>query len=128
MRLLLVGILLGFPLLETWLLLEIGRHIGGWWVLAWLVMSAVTGVALIKEARLNMLKELASVLSRGGSNLPALIGSGRILIAGLLFIFPGVLSDIIALALILFPQERIIPARAGPSGERVIDGDFHRER
>jgi UPF0716 protein FxsA len=126
MRLLLVIILLGFPVLEAWLLVQLGRHIG-WWLAVWLGMSAMTGVALIREARLSMLKELTLALSRGGSNIQALIGSGRVLFAGLLFIFPGVVSDIIALGLILLPHPRIAPA-GYPAHERIIEGDFRRER
>ncbi len=125
MRLLLLLILLGFPVLEMFLLAKIGHHIG-WWLAVWLVMSVMTGVALIKEARFTLIRELATVISAGGSNIPALLGSGRILIAGFLFIFPGVISDLIALVLILIPHDRVAPVRAG-HGDRVIDGEFHRE-
>lgn len=125
MRLLLLLILLGFPVLEMFLLAKIGHHIG-WWLAAWLAMSVMMGVALIKEARFALVRELATVINSGGSNIPALLGSGRILIAGFLFIFPGVLSDLIALLLILIPHDRVAPAHAGRR-DRVIDGEFHRE-
>ena len=125
MRLLLLLILLGFPALEMFLLAKIGHHIG-WWLAAWLIMSVMTGMALIKEARFAMVRELSTVIRMGGSNIPALLGSGKILIAGFMFIFPGVISDFIALALILIPQSRAASAPASP-GERVIDGEFRRE-
>jgi UPF0716 protein FxsA len=124
MRLLVLLILLGFPVLEMFLLAKIGHHIG-WWLAVWLVMSVMTGVALIKEARFALVRELAAVINSGGSNISALLGSGRILIAGFLFIFPGVISDFIALALILFPHDRVAPVRA--RNDRVIDGEFRRE-
>lgn len=125
MRLLLLLILLGFPVLEMFLLAKIGHHIG-WWLAVWLVMSVMTGIALIKEARFALVRELAAVINSGASNIPALLGSGRILIAGFLFIFPGVISDFIALALILIPHGRAAPVRASRD-ERVIDGQFRRE-
>ena len=125
MRLLFLVILLGFPVLEMFLLAKIGHYIG-WWLAAWLVMSLMTGMALIKEARFALVRELANVINAGGSNIPALLGSGRILIAGFLFIFPGVISDFIALALILFPHDRVAPVRTGRD-ERVIDGEFRRD-
>ena len=108
-----------------YLLAQIGHHIG-WWLALWLVMSAMTGMALIKEARFALVRELSNVIRSGGSNISALLGSGRILIAGFLFIFPGVISDFIALTLILIPQGRVAPVRAS-SGDRVIDGEFRRE-
>ena len=125
MRLLLVLILLGFPVLEMFLLAKIGHYVG-WWLAAWLIMSALTGMALIKEARIAMVRELSTVIRSGGSNIPALLGSGRILIAGFFFIFPGVISDFIALALILIPHGRGAPTHANYA-ERVIDGEFRRE-
>ena len=70
MRLLLVLILLGFPVLEMFLLAKIGHYVG-WWLAAWLIMSALTGVALIKEARIAMVRELSTVIRSGGSNIPA---------------------------------------------------------
>lgn len=125
MRLILLLILLGFPVLEMYLLAKIWHHIG-WWLAVWLVMSIMTGMALIKEARFAMVRELSNVLRNGGSNIPAILGSGRILIAGFLFIFPGVISDFIALALILIPQGRTAPVRASRD-DHVIDGEFRRE-
>ncbi len=125
MRLVLMLILLGFPVLEMYLLAKIGHHIG-WWLAAWLFMSVMTGMALIKEARFAMVRELSTVLRAGGSNIPALLSSGKILIAGFLFIFPGVISDFIALALLLIPQSRTAPVNAGHV-DRVIDGEFRRE-
>ncbi len=122
----LVFILLGFPLLEALLLVELARHIG-WWLVVWLALSAMFGMALIKEARFAMLKQWAASLQSGGSNIHALIGTGRTLVAGLLFIFPGVISDFVALGLILLPHERVAPI--GPTaGARVIEGRFRRER
>ena len=50
MRLLLTGILLGFPLLEAVVLLRLSDTLG-WWVLGWVVLAACAGMALIKEAR-----------------------------------------------------------------------------
>ena len=125
MRLLLLLILLGFPVLEMFLLAKIGHHIG-WWLAAWLAMSVMMGMALIKEARFALVREISTVIRSGGSNIPALLSSGKILIAGFLFIFPGVISDFIALALILIPQSRIVPVPAS-AGDRVIDGEFRRE-
>ena len=54
MRFLLIGILLGFPLLEAVVLVRLSQTLG-WWVLAWVVLSACAGMALIKEARFTLL-------------------------------------------------------------------------
>ena len=43
MRLLLIGILLGFPLLEAVVMVRLAETMG-WWVLAWVVLAACANV------------------------------------------------------------------------------------
>ena len=138
MRLLILVILLGFPLLEGAVLYELaaGPTGHGGWVLAWLVFAAIAGVVLIKQARFSLVTRLAAALSQGQFSLAAIIDSFRTVLAGLLLIFPGVISDVMALFLLLLPLRE--PAyqrapRATPNGTRirsdgVIEGEFRRER
>ena len=103
MRLLLLVILLGFPLLEAVVLVRLSQTLG-WWVLAWVVLAACAGMALIKEARFALVARLAAGLAQGQFNINALTDSARVVIAGLLLIFPGVVSDLIAITLLLMPS------------------------
>jgi UPF0716 protein FxsA len=48
-------------------------------------------------------------------------------LAGLLLIFPGIISDFIALTLLLLPRRFPEPVHVRPQGH-VIDGQFRRER
>ncbi len=143
MRFLIVGILVGFPLLEGALLYKLaaGPSGHGGWVLAWLVFAAIAGIVLIKQARFSLISRLASALSQGQFSLAAFIDSFRTVLAGLLLIFPGVVSDVMALALLLIPvREPVLEAvrpRAGREGyarrsgaagvDGVIEGEFRRE-
>ena len=138
MRLLILVILMGFPVLEGAVLYElaVGPTGHGGWVLAWLVFAAIAGVVLIKQARFSLVTRLAAALSQGQFSLAAIIDSFRTVLAGLLLIFPGVISDVMALFLLLLPLRE--PAyqrapRATPNGTRirsdgVIEGEFRRER
>ena len=128
MRLLLIGILLGFPLLEAVVLVRLADTLG-WWVLAWCVLAACAGVALIKEARFAMLARLAAGFAHGEFNILALTDSARTVIAGLLLIYPGVVSDLIAITILLLPRSEAVQraARSRPPGA-VIDGEFRRSR
>lgn len=143
MRFLIIGILMGFPLLEGAVLYKLaaGPTGHGGWVLAWLVFAAIAGVVLIKQARFSLISRLASALSQGQFSLAAFIDSFRTVLAGLLLIFPGVISDVMALALLLIPvREPVfepIRPRAGRDGYAkndtsagaggVIEGEFRRE-
>ena len=129
MRIVLVAILLGFPLLEAVVLVRLAETLG-WWVLAWVVLAACAGAALIKEARFALLAGLAAGVAQGRFAIAALTDSARTVLAGLLLIFPGVVSDLIALTLLLLPDPRMAPeaaARARPHGT-LIEGEFRRTR
>ena len=129
MRFLLIGILLGFPLLEVVVMVRLSETLG-WWVLAWVVLAACAGVALMKEARFALVARLAEGLANGRFSIAALTDSARTVLAGLLLIFPGVVSDLIALTLLLLPGPKAI-AEAGSMrhiGGSVIDGEYRRTR
>jgi UPF0716 protein FxsA len=105
MRFLIIGLLIGFPLAEGVILYHLAMGPGGHggWVLAWLVFAAMAGVVLIKQARFSLISRLTSALSQGQFSLAAFIDSFRTVLAGLLLIFPGIISDVMAMILLLIP-------------------------
>ena len=129
MRLLLVVILLGFPLLEAVVLVRLTETLG-WWILAWVVLAACAGMALIKEARFAMLARLAAGLAQGRFSIAAFTDSARTVVAGLFLVFPGVVSDLIALTLLLLPGPRVVSESASRRrvGGTLIEGEFRRTR
>jgi UPF0716 protein FxsA len=142
MRFLIIGLLIGFPLAEGALLyrLATGPEGHGGWVLAWLVFAVMAGVVLIKQARFSLIARLTSALSQGQFSLAAFIDSFRTVIAGLLLIFPGLISDVMAMILLLIPvrepafinaqQTRAAGQSRNASPERaadILEGEFRRE-
>jgi len=131
MRLLLLAILLGFPVLEIVVLARLAdAH--GWWVLGWVVFAAMAGIALLKEARFALVARLGAALAAGQFSIAAFVDSARTVLAGLFLIFPGIVSDFLALTLLLLPRRVPEPvhARSHAHARRpatVIDGQFHRE-
>jgi UPF0716 protein FxsA len=103
MRLLPLLILLGFPALELFIMVRLAQEIG-WWLGAWLVFTALVGAALVREAGIGLPGKLANALKNSDSIFSSVMDTSRTLIAGLLLIFPGVLSDILAIALLLVPS------------------------
>ena len=123
MRFLIIGILLGFPALEGWVLYELasGPTGHGGWVLAWLAFSAIAGIVLIKEARFSLVNRLASAFAHGQFSLGAFIDSFRTVLAGLLLI-P---SREPAFQRATVHANRASPEHFHPGG--VIEGEFRRE-
>jgi UPF0716 protein FxsA len=114
-------ILLCFPALEIYAMFRVADQIG-WWLLAWLVAAAGGGWLLIQEEKLAFFGRLVQAVQTGQSPLGALFDSGRTLAAGWLLIFPGVISDGLALILLLIPRRHRPAADDG-----VIEGEYRRE-
>ena len=126
MRLLLIPLLLlGFPVLEGWLLFRLGERFGAW-VLVWLALMVICGVLLIRMEKLVWALRIVASLREQRSPFGALLTSARSVVAGLLLIFPGVISDALALLLLLWPLPKGRPLDGGgPPG--VIEGEYRRE-
>jgi UPF0716 protein FxsA len=125
MRLLLILIiLLAFPLFELYLLVRLAA-VYGWWLALYLLFTAVAGWLLIQEERLVVLGRLVRILQSGHHPAVALLSSARKLLAGVLLILPGVLSDIIAVLLLLLPMPS--GGRQIPVDDGVIEGEWQRE-
>lgn len=125
MRLLLIlAILLAFPLFELYLLMCLAA-VYGWWLALYLLFTAVAGWLLIQEERLVVFGRLVHILQSGHHPVVALLTSARKLLAGVLLILPGVLSDIIAVLLLLIPMPS--GGRRLPVEDDVIEGEWQRE-
>src|SRR5688572_33205762 len=87
-------------------------------------------MALIKEARFALLARLAAGFAQGRFAIAALTDSARTVIAALFLIFPGVVSDLIALTLLLLPGPKAIVETGSirDMGGSVIDGRSEERR
>lgn len=118
--------LLVFPALEIAILFQLA-HVIGAWVSLLLVIPAIIGMLLLKGARFSLMSDVLSAMQRGVSPLHAVFSTGRLMLAGALFIFPGIISDVVAL-LLLLPSVRMrrrTKTSVGSSG--VIEGRYRRE-
>lgn len=121
---LILAILLAFPVLEIFTLVQLGDRFG-WWVLAWVLFTALWGILLIREAGMSAPLRLLAAL-QSGRNLGASLWYGFVPVAaGLLLVFPGVISDALAVLLLLAPLPKIdTPPQA--ANDDVIEGEWHR--
>ncbi|MHB0984218.1 MAG: FxsA family protein [Sulfuricella sp.] len=119
-----LSILLGFPALEIFATFRVAQIIG-WWLLPWLIASAVVGGWLIREAGVMVPVKLFAALNAGHNLNLALLDSFRTVFAGLLLIFPGVASDFLALLLLLLPHPKMSP-QAASRDDGIIEGEWTR--
>lgn len=124
MRLLiLLLILLAFPVLELVLMFQLAERFG-WGLLGYLIFAAICGWLLIQDERWVAFGRMAETLREGEHPVRALLTSAKKVVAGILLILPGVLSDVIAILILLIPAPRMQPPKRDDS---VIEGEWRRE-
>jgi len=130
MRLILTLALLAFPIAEIWILVNLFQQYG-WWVLLYLVAMVLLGLQLIRDEKLLFSGRMMQSLSQGGNPLKAMFGSARNIVAGILLIIPGVMTDLIAVVLLLIPVDKSAikstTFKQQAANDDVIEGEFHRE-
>lgn len=131
-------ILLAFPIAEIWLLIELADRYG-WLLLLYLVGIGWLGLRLICEEKSSFSVRMMQNMAAGGNPIKAIFGSARNIIAGVLLMLPGVITDIIAVSLLLIPIKNTQTLNDQPSNDQfresphqaanddVIEGEFRRE-
>lgn len=134
MRFFLLVILLGFPLLELWLMIELFQAYG-WAFFCYLVLVGFLGFRLLKDEKIMMLGRMAQTIQAGQTPMKALLSSFKNMAAGVLLIIPGVVTDAIAVILLLIPsvktpntgKHQTHNASTPAANDDVIEGEFTRE-
>ncbi|MCT7667250.1 FxsA family protein [Shinella kummerowiae] len=91
------------PLAEIACFIVVGRRIGLFPTLSLVVLSAIAGIVLMRIQGFGVLNRLRQSGQAGRAPGKELLDAAMILIAGILLLIPGFLSDIVGLALFLPP-------------------------
>lgn len=119
--------LIAFPVAEAFSIVWLAGQIG-WWALAWLLAAFFGGIMLIRFERIAFAPRMLFSMQRGDSPFRALFASTRLFVAGGLLMFPGLITDVMALALLLYPGTWKRPPIARPAAnDDIIEGEFRRE-
>ncbi len=108
MRFIIGLILLAFPFAELFLLINLADRYG-WWLLSYLVVIGYLGLQLIRGEKLLLTAKMMQSMAAGGNPVKNMLGSARNMVAGILFIIPGVITDIIGVILLLVPVSKQNP-------------------
>ena len=92
--------LIAFFLLEIWVLIKVGSVIGGLPTLILMVLSTLLGGQLVRSQGLATLLNMQGQMMRREAVGRDLLEGVWLAVAGFLFIFPGFVSDVLALLLL----------------------------
>jgi len=144
MAIILLFVLIVVPLVEIAVFIKVGGVLGAWPTVALVVATAVAGSWLIRLQGLSVLARARQALEQHTLPVAELFNGVFLLIAGLLLLIPGFVTDAAGFVLLIPPARRIIglwlwrvlqrrqgfdvfvdggdvpPGTAG----RVIDGEF----
>lgn len=139
------------PLLELYLIIEIGSRIGALLTVLIVITTAIIGVQLLRYQSFSTLNRARSQMAQGAMPATEMIEGLVLAVGGALLITPGFLTDTLGfLCLIPYTRRALVrrimksstihmsvhgaqrPPQGGPRDTsshtgRTIEGDFHRD-
>ena len=147
MGLVLLLAMIGVPIVEIAVFIEVGGRLGLWPTLATVILTAMAGTALLRQQGLATLQRVRESLEANRFPMAEVFDGLCLLVAGALLLTPGFVTD--AAGLLLFvPAVRVAvrqafgrylvasgrldvwtekpgPFASGGGDDTVIDGEFH---
>ena len=99
-----------YPWLELWSLIELGAQTSATTAMLWVLGAGVIGIGLFRLAGQQTLAHLQQAQREGALSQQLLMGNVARLVAGLLLIVPGLISDALAVVVLIAPL-RILLAK-----------------
>ena len=130
------------PILEIWLLIQVGSVIGAGWTILVVVATAIAGAWLVRAQGLEVVRRIQQDLAVGRVPTGDMLEALMLLVAGAVLLTPGFFTDAIGFALLIPPVRASLSryliqrgmahmARAphpGRTRRETLDGEFSREK
>jgi UPF0716 protein FxsA len=130
-----IFVLFALGLLELFLLVKTGQWFGAWFPVLAVILGFILGGLTIRHTGSKSLNEVREASQKGYIGPNAAIGGMLGFFAGVLFILPGILSDLAAILLLLPFVRSILERHVGRLSARrggvVIEGkavEIHKDR
>ena len=139
-------LLVGAPLVELYVLIEVGSQIGALPTILLSVFTAILGAALVRLQGVSVLLRVQETLARGEAPALEMLEGAVLMMAGVMLLFPGFITDIIGFLMLIPPLRRrlivavlrnsgtLTPAPSATPGEQesvrrltIIQGEYRKE-
>jgi len=132
------------PIIEVYLLIQVGSVIGAGWTVLLVVLTAVIGVNLLRHQGFSTLMRANELMSRGEIPAMEMLEGIVLAVGGALLITPGFFTDTIGFICLIPYTRRLIIRRMllnsniqatysshtkthGSHESRTIEGEYHRD-
>ena len=96
------------PLVELYVMIQVGQEIGALWTIALLVAVSIVGAWLAKREGLGVWRRMRAEISAGQVPTAHLVDGVLVLFAGALLLAPGFITDVLGLLLLLPPTRALV--------------------
>jgi UPF0716 protein FxsA len=118
----LVLVFLVVPLVELYVLIQVGQEIGALNTIGLLLVIAVVGAWLAKREGLGVWRRINDQVRAGKVPGPELVDAFLILLAGALLVTPGFVTDVLGVVLLLPPTRALVRRQVRRSYQRRLEG------
>ena len=136
-------VLVGFPLFELYLLIEVGSSIGAFPTILLSIFTAILGGMLMRQQGFSTAMRAQASMAKGEMPAMEMIEGMVIFLAGFVLLFPGFFTDAVGFLLLIPPIRRLLvlyflkrakvmhPAPGEPKDvsqpSGYIEGEYRRE-
>lgn len=96
------------PLVEIMILVKIGMLTSIWVPIAIVLVTGVVGSALARREGWKVLERIREDVRTGQMPADSLIDGFLVLLSGVLFVLPGVLTDVVGIVLLFPPSRQLV--------------------
>lgn len=95
------------PIVEIYIIIQVGAAVGGWNAIALMVLVSMIGAWMVRREGLSLIGRIQSQIDAGSLPTKELVDGLLVVMAGALMLTPGFLTDAFGL-FCLFPPTRIL--------------------
>ena len=99
-------ILVGAPLIELYVLIEVGSEIGALPTILLSIFTAILGAFLVRLQGVSVLMRVQNTLARGEAPALEMLEGAMIMMSGVMLLFPGFITDIFGFLMLVPPLRR----------------------
>jgi UPF0716 protein FxsA len=122
------------PIIEIWLMIDIGSVIGAGWTVLAIISTAIIGASLVRYQGIGIYSRLNQTVQRGEIPAMEMIEGLTLLISGALLLTPGFITDALGFLILIPPLRRwfalnmlkrffIVPGAPGKPGQGPDEHD-----
>jgi UPF0716 protein FxsA len=95
------------PIVEIYIIIQVGAAVGGWNAIALMILVSIVGAWMVRREGLSLIGRIQNQLNAGSLPTKELVDGLLVAMAGALMLTPGFLTDAFGL-LCLFPPSRAV--------------------